>query len=88
MFEVDLNFTYFVLNRSYIFGDATSLNTEKTEYMIIGSHQKLRSIETEPAIYLGADKIKRVKSTKSLGLMLDETLSWNEQINAITNGKL
>ena len=37
-----------------------SLNTEKTEYMIIGSHQRLRSIETEPAIYLGANKIKRV----------------------------
>ena len=48
-----------------------SLNTEKTEYMIIGSHQRIRSIETEPAIYLGANKIKRVKSTKSLGLMLD-----------------
>ena len=62
-----------------------SLNTEKTEYMIIGSHQRLRSIETEPAIYLGANKIKRVKSTKSLELMLDETLSWNEQINALSN---
>ena len=63
-------------------------NTEKTEYMIIGSHQRLRSIETEPAIYLGgvgANKIKRVKSTESLGLMLDETLSWNEQINALSN---
>ena len=53
--------------------------------MIIGSHQRLRSIETEPAIYLCANKIKRVKSTKSLGLMLDETLSWNEQINALSN---
>ena len=61
-----------------------SLNTEKTEYMIIGSHQRLRSIETEPAIYLGANKIKR-ESTKSLGLMLDETLSWNQQINALSN---
>ena len=47
-----------------------SLNTEKTEYMIIGSHQRLRSIETEPAIYLGANKIKRVKSTESLGPIL------------------
>ena len=62
-----------------------SLNTERTEYMIIGSHQRLRSIETETAIYLGANKIKRVKSTKSLGLMLDESLSWNEQINALSN---
>ena len=29
-------------------------------------------------------KIKRVKTIKSLGLMLDETLSWNEQVKAIT----
>ena len=62
-----------------------SLNTEKTDYMIIGSYQRLRSIETKPAIYLGANKIKRVKSTKSLGLMLDETLCWNEQVNALSN---
>ena len=38
-----------------------SLNTEKTEYMIIGSHQRLGSIETEPAICLGANKIKELK---------------------------
>jgi hypothetical protein len=61
-----------------------SLNTKKTEYMIIGSYQRLNLIETDPPIYLGTEKIKRVKTIKSLGLMLDETLSWNEQVNAIT----
>ena len=52
--------------------------------MIIGSYQRLNLIETYPPIYLGTEKIKRVKTIKSLGLMLDETLSWNEQVNAIT----
>ena len=61
-----------------------SLNAKKTEYMIIGSYQRLNLIETDPPIYLGTEKIKRVKTIKSLGLMLDETLSWNEQVNAIT----
>ena len=61
-----------------------SLNTKKTEYMIIGSYQRVNLIETDPPIYLGTEKIKRVKTIKSLGLMLDETLSWNEQVNAIT----
>ena len=59
-------------------------HTKKTEYMIIGSYQRLNLIETDPPIYLGTEKIKRVKTIKSLGLMLDETLSWNEQVNAIT----
>jgi hypothetical protein len=52
--------------------------------MIIGSYQRLNLIETDPPIYLGTERIKRVKTIKSLGLMLDETLSWNEQVNAIT----
>jgi hypothetical protein len=52
--------------------------------MIIGSYQRLNLIETDPPIYLGTEKIKRVKTIKSLGLMLDETLNWNEQVNAIT----
>jgi hypothetical protein len=61
-----------------------SLNTKKTEYMIIGSYQRLNLIETDLPIYLGTEKIKRIKTIKSLGLMLNETLSWNEQVNAIT----
>jgi hypothetical protein len=52
--------------------------------MIIGSYQRLNLVETDRPIYHGTEKIKRVKTTKSLGLMLDETLSWNEQVNAIT----
>jgi hypothetical protein len=33
-----------------------SLNTKKTEYMIIGSYQRLNLIETDPPIYLGTEK--------------------------------
>ena len=47
--------------------------------MITGSQQRLRLIDTKPAIYLA------MLTTKSLGLKLDETLSWNEQINEISN---
>jgi hypothetical protein len=38
--------------------------------MIIGSYQRLNLIETDPPNYLGTEKIKRVKTIKSLGLML------------------
>jgi hypothetical protein len=33
---------------------------------------------------LGDNQIKRVKVTKSLGLMIDETLTWDEQVTLIT----
>ena len=61
-----------------------SLNTSKTEYMIIDSHKRLHQIQSVPPIILDNTQIKRVKDTKSLGLMIDETLTWDEQVTLIT----
>ena len=61
-----------------------SLNTSKTEYMIIDSHKRLHQIQSVPPIILDNTQIKRVKDTKSLGLMIDETLTWDEQATLIT----
>jgi hypothetical protein len=46
--------------------------------MIIGSHQQLHPVYSQPSIFLGGDEIQRVKSTKSFGVMIDETLSWGD----------
>ena len=61
-----------------------SLNANKTEYMIIGSNKRLRKINTDPIIKLGDNDLKRVKDTKSLGVMIDETLTWDAHVNLIT----
>ena len=61
-----------------------SLNASKTEYMVIGSHKRLHQTRGDPQITLGDNQIKRVKVTKSLGLMIDETLTWDEQLTLIT----
>ena len=60
-----------------------SLNASKTEYMVIGSHKRRHQTRGGPPITLGDNKIKRVKVTKSLGLMIDETLTWDEQVTLI-----
>jgi hypothetical protein len=52
-----------------------SLNASKTEYMVIGSHKRLLQTQGDTPITLGDNQIKRVKVTKSLGLMIDETLT-------------
>ena len=52
--------------------------------MIIGSQKKLKQINSDPSINLGDCVIRRVKITKSLGLMIDETLIWDELVNLIT----
>ena len=58
----------------------------KTEYMIIGSKKKLKhsQIDLEPHIHIRESRIDRVKTTKSLGLMIDESLIWNAQVARIT----
>ncbi|CAB3999762.1 Hypothetical predicted protein [Paramuricea clavata] len=51
-----------------------TINTEKTEYMIIGSYKRISNIqkEDEIKIRIGDNEIKRVKTTKSLGIVIDE----------------
>ena len=52
--------------------------------MIIGSHKRLHQIQSVPPIILDDTQIKRVKVTKSLGLMIDERLTWDGQVTLIT----
>ena len=53
--------------------------------MLIGSHQRLSTIETDPILEFGDTKIKRVSHAKSLGIIIDEQLLWKNQIEAISS---
>lgn len=59
-----------------------SLNIAKTEFMIIGSRQKLHA-EGDSVIqaYIDSKPVKRVDHTKSLGLIIDDRLSWGVHID-------
>ncbi len=62
-----------------------TLNRDKTEYMIIGSRQRISNLITDPKIELGESVIKRVHKSKTLGVIIDEHLLWNHQIqNTVT----
>ena len=61
-----------------------SLNIAKTEYMIIGTRQKLITQDLNRInVRVDDTPIKRVQHTKSLGLIIDDNLQWKNQINAI-----
>ena len=51
--------------------------------MIIGSNKRNTQIDLEPHIHIRGSRIDRVETTKSLGLMIDETLIWSAQVNKI-----
>ena len=68
----------------WLLANKLTLNKDKTEYMIIGSRQRISNLVlTEPKIELGESVIKRVHKSKNLGVIIDEHLLWNHQIQNI-----
>ena len=67
----------------WLLANKLTLNMDKTEYMIAGSRQRIDKIENDPDIRLGNDNIKRVKETKTLGIIIDDQLKWNTHINNV-----
>ena len=66
-----------------------SLNAIKTEFMIIGSHQRVGRLDstfesTPYIIQLGDMMIKRVTKVKYLGFVVDENLCWDEHVEYIS----
>ena len=77
-FSSDLNKIH-----QWLLDNKLTLNKDKTEYMIIGSAQRISKITNEPKITIGGNEIKRVKVTKTLGVIVDEILKWNDHINNV-----
>ena len=70
--------------------DKLSLNTVKTEFMIIGTPNSICNFDKDPGStpYLivgdGDYRIRRVNLVKSLGLIMDDTLTWSNHIDYIS----
>ena len=60
-----------------------SPNPSKTEYMIIGHPMKAKDTNAPTGLELGSKEIKRVSNTKSLGVMVDAYLNWEEQFKSV-----
>ena len=61
-----------------------SLTVEKNECMIIGSHKRLTKITNNPRVVIGNETIKRVSTTKILGVINDKKLIWDTEIDNIS----
>ena len=67
--------------RKWIICNKLTLNLKKTEFMIIGSKPRLDTISETPKILYGDYQLKRIKQKKTLGLIIDDQLKWNEWNN-------
>ena len=81
--EASLNQDLSNINR-WLIANKLTLNMTKTEFMLIGSRQKLNSLSAFPALEINGTQLNRVNFTKSLGVLIDENLTWSNHINAIT----
>ena len=78
--EASLNQDLSNINR-WLIANKLTLNMTKTECMLIGSGQKLNSLSAIPALEINGTQLNRVNFTKSLGVLIDENLTWSNHIN-------
>ena len=58
-----------------------SLNIAKTEYILLGSRSRLNKIsDLNVNIEINGKELKRVKSCKHLGMIIDENLTWQDHV--------
>ena len=60
-----------------------TLNKSKTEFILIGSRQRLQTFNSPPSLFIDNAPIHQVVSTKCLGVYVDENLSWDVHIDNI-----
>ena len=77
-----------VLNRDlakvneWLIANILTLNASKTEFMLIGLTQRSSTFDKCPSLLIDDKSTKQVSSTKSLGVHIDENLSWNVHIES------
>ena len=73
--QLNLNHDLDNLNK-WLTSNKLTLNSAKTEFMLIGSRQKLSTLSNPLKISIDNVAIKHVSSVKSLGIFIDENPGW------------
>jgi len=56
----------------------------KTEFMLIGSRQRLNTLTASPTIRMNNTRVSQVRATKSLCVIIDDKLDWQNHIEKLT----
>jgi hypothetical protein len=65
----------------WLLSNKLTLNIQKTEYMIIGTRQRLAKIKNNISVSCEGKPLKQVYSKTTLGVLIDDNLCWNDQID-------
>ena len=58
-----------------------TLNMSKTEFLLIGSSQRLSNIKENTNIFIEGENVKQVFSSMSLGVQIDQNITWENHIS-------
>ena len=67
----------------WLIANKLTLNTSKTEVMLIGSRQRLSTFHNPLSLIVDGAPISQVSSTKSLDVHIDQNLSWNVHVEKL-----
>lgn len=69
---------------AWLAANKLTINMSKTEFLLIGSRQRLLRFPASPHLTINDKPVTQVSSTKSLGVIIDENLSWGHHIQSIS----
>ena len=74
--------------RKWLIANKLSLNVAKTEFMLIGSKQMIKNISNlQLNVKIENESIKQVYESKTLGVTIDQHLSWKTNTENICKKK-
>ena len=72
-----------LLNIKWLIANKLTLNMTKTEFMLIGSRQKLNTLTASPVLSINGTPVNQVSTSKSLGVLIDANLTWGGHIETL-----
>ena len=82
--QLNLNHDLYLNLNKWLTSNKLTLNSAKTEFMLIGSRQKLSTLSKPLKLSIDNVAIEHVSSVESLGVFIDENLRWQRHIDKLS----
>ena len=69
---------------NWLIANKLTLNMTKTEFMLLGSRQRLITLTESPTLAINDFQVSQVTTAKSLGVTIDDKLDWSGHIEKVT----